>query len=240
MIGMRSLRTATLALPLLALAACATTNVVGRESTLEPGERLARPRHIIVYDFASTPQEVAADSDAAGAASEPSTPPSEEELEAGRQLGAEVAKDLVEQIQDMGLPAVRAAELPQGQKNDIVIRGTFLSVDEGSALKRVVIGFGSGGAELRTLVEGYVMTDRGLRKLGSGQIDSGGNKMPGVVLPVAVFVATANPIGLVVGGAVKATGELTGSSTIEGSGRRTAELIASELKVKFEEQGWID
>ncbi|HVN36699.1 MAG TPA: DUF4410 domain-containing protein, partial [Myxococcota bacterium] len=123
---------------------------------------------------------------------------------------------------------------------DIVIRGTFLSVDEGSALKRIVVGFGSGGAELRTLVEGYVMTDRGLRKLGSGQIDSGGNKMPGVVLPVAVFVATANPIGLVVGGAVKATGELTGSSTIEGSGRRTAELIAKELKVKFEEQGWID
>jgi len=166
--------------------------------------------------------------------------PTEEQLEAGRQLGAEVAKDLVEEIQDMGLPAVRAAELPRGETGDIVIRGTFLSVDEGSALKRIVVGFGSGGAELRTLVEGYVMTERGLRKLGSGQIDSGGNKLPGVVLPLAVFVATANPIGLAVGGAVKATGELTGSSTIEGSGRRTAELIAQELKVKFEEQGWIE
>jgi hypothetical protein len=237
---MRSPRAAASVLWLVALAACATTDVVGRESAMEPGERLARPHHIIVYDFASTPEEVAADSAAADAASEPSTPPSEEQIEAGRKLGAEVAKDLVEEIQDMGLPAVRAAELPQGEVGDIVIRGTFVSVDEGSAVKRIVVGFGSGGAELKTLVEGYVMTDRGLRKLGSGQIDSGGNKLPGVVLPLAVTIATANPIGLVVGGAVKATGELTGSSTIEGSGRRTAELIAKELKVKFEEQGWIE
>jgi len=236
---MRALR-ASLVLWLLTLAACATTDVVGRESAMEPGEKLARPQHIIVYDFASTPQEVAGDSGAASAAAEPSEPPSEEQLEAGRQLGAQVAKDLVDEIQDMGLPAVRAAELPQGAVGDLIIRGTFVSVDEGSAVKRIVVGFGSGGAELKTLVEGYVMTDRGLRKLGSGQIDSGGNKLPGVVLPLAVFVATANPIGLAVGGAVKATGELTGSAGIEGSGRRTAELIAEVLKVKFEEQGWID
>ena len=237
---MRSLRAIAPVLWLLMLAACATTDVVGRESAMEPGERLARPQHIIVYDFASTPEEVASDSDAAAAASAPSEPPSEEQIEAGRKLGAEVAKDLVEEITDMGLPAVRAADLPQGAVGDIIIRGTFVSVDEGSALKRIVVGFGSGGAELKTLVEGYVMTDRGLRKLGSGQIDSGGNKLPGVVLPLAVTIATANPIGLVVGGAVKATGELTGSSTIEGTGRRTAEMIAKELKVKFEEQGWID
>ena len=237
---MRSLRAIAPVLWLLMLAACATTDVVGRESAMEPGERLARPQHIIVYDFASTPEEVASDSDAAAAASAPSEPPSEEQIETGRKLGAEVAKDLVEEITDMGLPAVRAADLPQGAVGDIIIRGTFVSVDEGSALKRIVVGFGSGGAELKTLVEGYVMTDRGLRKLGSGQIDSGGNKLPGVVLPLAVTIATANPIGLVVGGAVKATGELTGSSTIEGTGRRTAEMIAKELKVKFEEQGWID
>jgi hypothetical protein len=237
---MRSLRTAALVLPLLALAACATTNLVGRETALEPDERLARPHHIIVYDFASTPEEVAADSEAAEAAAAPTEPPSEEQLEAGRKLGAEVAKDLVEEIQDMGLPAVRAVDLPQSDLGDIVLRGTFLSVDEGSAVKRIVVGFGSGSTELKTLVEGYVMTDRGLRRLGSGTIDSGGNKLPGVVLPLAVFVATANPIGLAVGGAMKATGELTGASGIEGAGRRTAERIAQELKIRFEEQGWID
>lgn len=237
---MRPQRLAAIFVSLVVLAGCASTKVTQRQSEMQPGEMLARPHHIVVHDFTATPDEVPSDSAIAAQVAAQKTPPTEKELEVGRKLGAEVAKDLVEEIQDMGLPAVRAAELPQGAVGDLVIRGTFVSVDEGSAVKRIVVGFGSGGAELKTLVEGYVMTDRGLRKLGSGQIDSGGNKMPGVVLPLAVFVATANPVGLVVGGAVKATGELTGSSTIEGSGRRTAELIAKELKVKFEEQGWID
>ena len=51
--------------------------------------------------------------------------------------------------------------------------------------------------------------------------------------------ATANPIGLIVGGAVKVGGEVSGSGTIEGSAKRTAAEIADELKVAFEKQGWI-
>jgi hypothetical protein len=63
--------------------------------------------------------------------------------------------------------------------------------------------------------------------------------MPGVAAPLAVLAATANPIGLVVGGAVKATGEVTGSDTIEGAAKRTADEIAAQLKTAAEEQGWI-
>ena len=48
----------------------------------------------------------------------------------------------------MGLPAVAAAGQPAPQVDDIVLRGYFVSVDEGSAGKRVLVGFGSGAAEL--------------------------------------------------------------------------------------------
>ena len=51
--------------------------------------------------------------------------------------------------------------------------------------------------------------------------------------------ATASPIGLVVGGAVKATGEVTGSETIEGATERTAKVAATQLHTAAEEQGWI-
>jgi len=37
------------------------------------------------------------------------------------------------------------------QLNDIVLRGYLLSIEEGSAAKRVAIGFGSGASELRTI-----------------------------------------------------------------------------------------
>lgn len=227
------------ALPAFAFAlACASTQVTGRDEY--QGEKLARPAHIIVYDFAATPDQIPADSAVADQVTEPATPPTEEQLEVGRKLGAEVAKNLVEEIQEMGLPAVRAADQPTSQTGDLVIRGYFLSVDEGSALKRMTIGFGSGGAELKTFVEGYVMTAQGLHRLGSGQVESGAGKLPGVAVPLVVTLATANPIGLVVGGATKAVGEVTGASTIEGSGRRTAAEIAEELKRKFQEQGWIE
>ncbi len=139
----------------------------------------------------------------------------------------------------MGLPAMLAA----GQApdvGDIVIIGYFESIDEGSAAKRVAIGFGSGGAKLSTQVEGYLMTEQGLRKLGSREIDSGGGgKTPGIMVPLAVTIATANPIGLIVGSAVKVGGEATGRDTIEGSAKRTAKKIGDELRVAFEKQGWI-
>jgi hypothetical protein len=56
---------------------------------------------------------------------------------------------------------------------------------------------------------------------------------------MATAVATRNPIGLIVSGAVKAEGEATGRTTIEGAGRRTAQIIAERLRDGFQRQGWI-
>ena len=222
---------------LVALAGCASTKVTGSRSY--QGERLARPDHIIVHDFAATPADIPAWSAAAGRHAAPSTPQTAEAIETGRNLGAQVAKELVAEIRDMGLPAVLAAGQPAPHVGDIVIIGYFESIDEGSAAKRLAIGFGSGGAELNTHVAGYLMTDQGMRELGSRDVDAGGGKTPGVVVPLAVTIATANPIGLIVGGAAKVGGEVTGGSTIEGSAKRTAKKIGDELRVAFQKQGWL-
>ena len=47
------------------------------------------------------------------------------------------------------------------------------------------------------------------------------------------------PIGLVVGGAVKAEGEVSGRTTDVGSAERISDEIAKVLKPKFEEEGWL-
>jgi hypothetical protein len=83
------------------------------------------------------------------------------------------------------------------------------------------------------------MTSHGLRKLASGEIDSAGGKGPGAVVPAAVALATANPIGLVVTTAIKGEGELSGRTTIEGRAKSTADAIAARMKTRFQEQGWI-
>ncbi|MEM7026131.1 MAG: DUF4410 domain-containing protein, partial [Pseudomonadota bacterium] len=168
-----------------------------------------------------------------------STPQSAEEVALGRKLGVEIAKDLVEEIKKMGLPAVRAADGPAPQPGDAEIKGHLVSINQGSTAKRLLVGFGSGAAELKTVVEGYLVTQAGLEPLGTREVEAGTNKMPGVILPAAVLVATANPIGLVVGGGAKLVGEVSGTDTIEGDARRTAEEIAKSLKPRFEEMGWI-
>jgi hypothetical protein len=83
------------------------------------------------------------------------------------------------------------------------------------------------------------MTEDGMVRLGAGNVSSGGGKGPGLVVPAIVTVATANPIGLAVGGAIKAEGELSGRTTDKGSAKRVADEIAKVLKARFQDQGWI-
>jgi hypothetical protein len=218
------------------VAGCASTAVTKRQRY--EGEKLARPDRIIVHDFTANPAEVPPESafatELAGAPA-----PTPEQLEVGRRLGAQVARELVAELRRMGLPAVPAEGGPPPRPDDIVLRGYFLSVDEGRAGSRLLVGFGAGAAELTTAVEAYQVTAEGLRPLGRGEIRSEGGELPGMVLPVAVVAATANPIGLVVGGAAKATGEATGSETIEGAAARTAKEIAAQLRTAAQRQDWI-
>ena len=83
------------------------------------------------------------------------------------------------------------------------------------------------------------MTEKGPRLLGTVELDSEGGKTPGLIVPLAVLAATANPIGLVVMGTAKVAMEVTGSSKIEGTAKRTAKAIGEQLRTKFKKQGWI-
>lgn len=204
----------------LALAACAKTVVTERQHTLLE-ERLPRPEHIFVYDFAATAEEVPANSALAGHPSVVSASQTPQEIEIGRQVGAEVAKALVADIDAMGLPAVRGTSESTPVPGDLVIRGYLLSVQSGSELERVAVGMGKGNAELKTAVEGFRVTDHGLEKLGGASVDSGGGKTPGAAVPLVVALATKNPLGLIVSTGVKLHEENTGASTIQGRDRKS-------------------
>ncbi|MGQ0593512.1 MAG: DUF4410 domain-containing protein [Gammaproteobacteria bacterium] len=205
---------------------------------VSPG--LARPNQIWVYDFIADPAKVPADSYISDDLSAPSTPPTAEELETGRQLGAAIVKDLVGDIRAMGLSAVQAGPRSDPQVGDGIIRGYLVSVQGGGTVRRFVIGFGAGTSEMEVVVEGYVMTPQGLQKLGSGTLSSSGNKMPGMIAPAAVAIATGNPIGLIVVGGMKVYGEASGRNTLEGRAKASPDAIAEELKLRFRDRGWIN
>ena len=229
-------RTAPWLLALVLLAGCASTKVTSHQPYA--GAALERPDRIIIEDFGATPRDVSTDS-ALTVKAAAATPQTAEDVRIGQELGAAVAKQLAADLREMGLPAVQAAGQPPPRPGDIVIRGNFYAIDEGQAGSRVLVGFGSGAAELKTAVEGYQMTPQGLRRLGSGETDSAGGKSPGLLLSVGTAAATANPLGLIVATGVKLRREQTGANTIEGAAKRTADEIAARLKVAAEKQGWI-
>jgi hypothetical protein len=224
-------------LTLVVLVGCASTKVTQQTPISSPG--LARPNRIWVYNFVANPADMPADSSIGGAVSAPSTPPAAEQLAEGRQLGALIAADLVADIQAMGLPAAQADPGSSPPIGDGVIRGYLISVQGGGAVKRFVIGFGYGTSEMDTVVEGYAVTPQGWRKLGSGTLSSSGSKTPGVAVPAAVAIASGNPIGLIVVGGLKIYGEASGRNTLEGRAKATADAIADQLKIRFEDRGWI-
>lgn len=220
------------------LAGCASTKVTNREQ-LVTGP-IPKPGNILVYDFVATPSDVPSDSALAGEKDLDTTPPTAEEVAEGKKLGAEIASQLAEQIRDMGMPAQEASTQMKPQLNDIVIRGYLLSVKEGSAAARVVVGFGAGKSSLSTLVEGYQMTPQGLRKLGVATIDAGGNKSPGMILGVATFLATKNPAGLIINAGVQTYGVASGNDSVTGRAKATAKEIAEVLKKRMQELGWVN
>lgn len=238
-IGKAGIRRAVLiGFGLLLLAGCSSIKITDRDEY--HGEKLARPDRIYVHDFAARADDLPSWSEAAKTYSGQQATSSADELSAARELGVQMGAELVRRIDAMGLEAERADGTTKPAPGDIAIVGFLGSVEEGSGFKRVVVGFGSGAAEVTSHVEGYLATDDGYVKLGSGQAASKKSRGPGVVVPVAVTIATANPIGLLVMAPIKVGTEMSGRNKIEGVGKRMAGEVADALEKKFREQGWIE
>ena len=224
-------------LALILVAGCATTTVT--QQTPMANQVLPRPNRIWVYNFVADPADMPTNSSIRNAISESRTPQTAAQIAQGRQLGALIAADLVANINAMGLTAQQAGPGSSPQVGDGVLRGYLVSVQGGSAVKRFVVGFGQGTSEMDTVVEGYGVTSQGWRKLGSGTLSSSGGKTPGIVVPAAVAIASGNPIGLIVVGGLKVYGEASGRNTVQGRAKATSDAIADQLKIRFQDRGWI-
>ncbi len=224
----RYLATVTVLTLINIITGCAGTSVVARRTYAE-GEHVAKPGRIIIYDIAATPGDLPADDPILDFYGKPSKTQTSDEVSLGRKLGNEIAGELEEGIKKLGMPCERAGadQLPPAI-GDIVIRGAFMSIEEGSRLKRVLIGFGAGARELKTAVEIYEITPEGRKPLISEEIKATGGKMPGMLITVAAAVAIG-PAGLAVspGPATTVAGSISEATTVSG-GMDTAKEIGPE------------
>lgn len=236
-LSMNNFMSRRLAISFVALAivaGCASTRVTEQASNIGE-EALPAPAAIHVYPFAASKAELPVWSAAPIRYSDSNEPVAAESAAEDRRIGLELANALVGDINEMGLLALRASSATKPSINDLMIVGYLEAVERGSSTNRVLLGFGSGNAELRTAVETYQMTAQGPLLIRSKSLTAAGSRTPGLI----VLAAANNPVGLIVSGGARLRGERTGRTRIEGAAEQTADKIAKRLQVLFKEQRWI-
>jgi hypothetical protein len=221
----------------ITVTSCAKTEVSGPKATAA-AEVHMRPDRVLVFDFSSNSADLPPDSALAQLQQERTMPQSDDEIALGRRLGDLTATYLIDELKKNGIPAINGSTGPMPRVGDGVIRGEFVTIDEGSRAKRMLIGFGAGSANLQTLVEAFEMTPTGLMPLGSARIDTAGGRMPGILVPVGVGAAAATmATSAAVGGASNILQE-AGPESIRAAAKRTAEEIAKIVAAEWKRRGW--
>jgi uncharacterized protein DUF4410 len=222
------------------LAACTSS-----QSQLETaGEILPQPQFVIVETFASSPGEVQLDEGLSAEVEQAiearrGTSRSEQELEAGRQVADALANELVVQIRDLGLRAERGDTVPPGTSHGLLIKGQFVSIDEGNHTERLIIGLGAGRSDVRVHAQVYEVTSSGQQLLDQIEVDAKSGLTPGMAETMGVGGLTGHLlVSTVVSGGLHVVSESIAANVVADSDRAAAG-IAKQLSALFAQEGWI-
>lgn len=231
----------TAALAGLALLAACTSTQSQMDTTA--GEMLPPPRVVIVQTFATSPDEVELD---AGLSTEVEqaveahrgTSRSAQEADVGRQVAAALAKDLVVEARDLGLPAEQGSTAPADVPTALLLKGQIISIDEGNRTERVAIGFGAGRSDVRVHVQAYEVTPAGSQLIDTIEVDAKSGLTPGMAETMGVGGLTGHLlVSAVVSGGLHVASESLGANVVADSDR-AAKGIAKQLAALYARQRW--
>jgi hypothetical protein len=231
----RDRRIAVAVLSLCTGLACASAKVENVQRYAE-GERLPQANVLLVYDFAVTPGDVV--SDTLGSAFGRSTSPSSKDIAQAREVADLLASQIVAKLRERGINGERASYDRVPPLNALVLKGQFITVDEGNRAKRMVIGFGAGSSELRIQAQVYQATQSGMRRIARAEAKATGSKTPGMAVPVAGGAAAGTAAtSAVISGGMNVTREIRGG--LDKDAGRLAEEIADRAEAFYKRQGWL-
>jgi len=226
---------------LVVLTGCAGATV-SQETESAPVTN-APPTRIVVYPFATNPDEVTLNSsifqreyrDISGANVD------DQQAQIASLTAQNVCLAVVNSLAKKGYNALcQKRGIPPASGNVLVVDGEFTDINEGNRLRRMVIGFGAGASVLDTNVYVYQPAPGG----GQHQVlnfnthaDSG--EMPGVAVTGPAGAAVGGTAAIAtVGANVAVGGARAYRSTIDFLGDKTAQQIDDALLKYFQQQGW--
>jgi len=233
-----TLRAGAALLALAFSAGCATTQVT---PTMQYTGALPRPQRILVYRFASNPEEVQLDNSPTVMASwrAAGTTASSEQQQVAISVADAVADNLVTEIQALGMPAQRAAgPPPEDGIPTLAITGQFMAIDEGSRALRMTIGLGAGQSSVISNVQVFNVFPAGRRMVDAFEVTAQSGRKPGAAETMGAGAAAGTlATAAVVTGASSVASEAFGAN-VDDDAKRTAKKIASMLSNFFAQQGW--
>ena len=215
--------------------ACGQTGI--HRAALVRDTNLPRPSRILIFDFAVSEQEV---KEYQGIMRQQPNikDPAERERLLAQEVKDALAEELVDHLRPLGFAIERVARGTGATGHDLVVDGQFVTVDEGSPLQRLVVGFGTGASTVQTQVQLYQAPDA--RKLMEFTTQAYSGQMPGAVPTLGAGAAAA---GGVTAGMVVANAAVSGVKTYKSDVARMAaasgDQAARYLSEFFAKQGWI-
>lgn len=197
---------------------------------------LPRPARIVVRDFAASEIEVV---EYQGIfRQQPSNPnPTERRRAIASNVAEALSLEFVTTLQELGFSVERGTRGASDAGDILIVEGEFIRIDEGSPLRRWIVGFGSGAARVQTRVRVYQGPRR--KQLLEFTTDADTGKMPGAAVTVSAGAAAPTIVsaGLFTGNAL-ATG-FQNRSDVSQLARSSADQAVRYLSEFFARQGWI-
>jgi hypothetical protein len=224
----------------LSMMGCARTDV--RMSNEIANSGLPRPRQVLIYNFAVSPEEIKQNSSIfarLGRNLEGSSQTAEQ-IQLGREVADALATELTQDIAAMGLNPQRAIDNVPVAPDSVLVTGHFLKIDEGNRLRRNVIGLGVGQSTLDAEVRLLAPGPTGYTELAVFEAHADSGNMPGAAVMGPAGAAAGAETAAVIGANVAVGGAKSYRSSSAQQAKKIADKISEQLKQYFAQQGWIN
>lgn len=213
------------------VAGCASVNTNGLRR--HRGARLPAPVAIVIYDFEPTGSSIGLDTGRDTDASNEGAL-SDEEFAHRREVGRVLADVLASELESKGILTSRKSGHIGVPSGSMAIGGQIITVDDGSAAKRIFIGFGSGKSRLSSAAQLYAVPDADPSVVWEYQNTAASGSKPGILttLPIGIAVQGVTVLLLVMTGGLTTMGELSAAST--GNAKRMGKELAGSVVESLE------
>ena len=140
------------------------------------------------------------------------------------------AISIIDHVKKLNLDVQRSTDLSEARPSTVVVEGDFSLIDQGTARKRILIGFGRGASDVRAHVMISLLDEDKKTLLLECNINSTSGKEPGAV-------ASSSGAGFAVSAV---TGSLMDkrSSTAQVDGQRMGKLVAEQVSNVIRTTKW--